>query len=539
MRFATHLACLLVASTGLACSGPTGQELRNTLQTTLTSAEQAEKVLPFYEERHFKPVWTSPDGLTGSGEDLIALLSDAERLGLPGYRLKAIHDGYRAAYAEDGGDADGRLTAMAQLELDLSAAVVEMTSDVLHGRSQLPKIHRNWHYRVERNSLEPDVLLARFVEEDPLEALDSLRADHPGYMRLREALERYHEIAADGGWEPIEIEPGLSPDADDPRLEAVRERLAATGDLEGDLRDGLERFRARHGLEPSDTIDAATIEALNVPVERRIEQLEINLERQRWLPSRDEDDRVVVNIPEFKLHGYRDGEHAVEMAVIVGKQASQTPIFADEMTHVTFRPYWHVPESIMLGEILPKLKENDDYLEEKGYEVVDSDGEVVKTPRASKLERKIRDGELRIRQRSGPSNALGLVKFMFPNQFAVYLHDTPSDHLFAENERDFSHGCVRVEDPPRLGEFVLKLDRETIEAKLEDPEVVAEEVTLDEPLPVYIVYLTAWVDHDGVLQFRDDIYGHDRAVREELEDEAYTVAELAEFEELRDLIKAN
>jgi L,D-transpeptidase YcbB len=256
-----------------------------------------------------------------------------------------------------------------------------------------------------------------------------------------------------------------------------------------------------------------------VPVETRIRQIELNLERYRWLPSDFGKRYILVNIPDFRLYAYDKGKETLTMRVIVGDEyGNATPVFADSMTYIVFRPQWDMPRRILVDEVIPKVRDDIYYLAKHGYEVVDTaNNEVISDP--SSIDWSDLDTaqiHFRVRQKSGAGNALGNVKFMFPNQYSIYLHDTPADHLFDRSKRTLSHGCVRVEDPVKLAGYVLARqgdwDEEKIREAIEPPgagEVSPISVDLEHPVPVYLVYLTAFV-RDGVLQFRDDPYGKDR-----------------------------
>jgi len=548
-------ACAAVALLAAGCLSPGDGAIREALKRETGDAARTDAAIAsFYEQRRHAPAWTGSDALSGAGVALLESLCRAGN-GVPAGRLRRIDERLRAAYAEPSEDREAHAAAVARADLAMSEELLKMTLDHVHGRAGLSRVHDNWHYRVDHQSTAGAEWLERFARTGDFDAvLESLLGDHPGHARLAKVLARYREIAARGGWAPVPEGPFLDPRGADPRLDAVRARLAATSDLQGaggDLARAVERFRARHGLEPAERIDRAAIAAMNVPVERRIAQLEVNLERQRWLPRLDQE-RVVVNIPEYRVHAYRDGRSVLSMRAVVGERMNQTPLFADEIRYVTFRPYWNLPRTIALEEVLPAAREDPGYLRDRGYEVVGDDGAALGAVRvagrvmdgasrgdrpsqsdrivpvryerdAPDLEDGLEADELRLRQRPGPTNALGLVKFMFPNQFNVYLHDTPADGLFDESRRDFSHGCIRLEDPVRFAEFVLQgnggWSREKIEAEMHDEEIEARQVDLKRPISVYIVYLTAWVDPEGRVQFRDDIYGHDAALREATEDD--------------------
>jgi murein L,D-transpeptidase YcbB/YkuD len=286
--------------------------------------------------------------------------------------------------------------------------------------------------------------------------------------------------------------------------------------------EAVARFQARHGLPSDGILGAATLAALNVPVQVRIRQIQLNLERYRWLPAEFGPRYIYVNIPAYELYAYDGGKPVLKTRVVVGDEyENATPVFADSMTFVVFRPYWYVPQRILVREILPRIRKKRSYLVGHHFEVVDAKREsLVLNPRRINWSR-VDTTKVRVRQRGGsPTNPLGLVKFMFPNQFAVYLHDTPTRKLFNRPKRTLSHGCVWVEKPVELADYVLagqddwdeKKIREAMETEHsagEDGGADRHTVTLERPVPVYIVYFTAFV-RDGILNFRRDPYGKDR-----------------------------
>ena len=268
----------------------------------------------------------------------------------------------------------------------------------------------------------------------------------------------------------------------------------------------MKRFEERHRIEPDGVVDAATVSALNVPVEQRIRTIELNLERWRWLPDPLPARYFIVNVPDFRLEAIENGKPALGMRVVVGAPDNETPIFADQMTHVVFSPYWNVPPGIAKDETIPRAERDPGFLARNNMEVVEASGAVVDP---SSVDWSNASG-LRIRQRPGSGNALGGVKFIFPNNFDVYLHDTNATTLFDRLERGLSHGCVRVEEPHKLAQYVLRdqpeWTPEAIGAAMKSGQ--EKHVKLQEQIPVYIVYKTAWV-HDGGVRFLKDLYGHD------------------------------
>jgi murein L,D-transpeptidase YcbB/YkuD len=339
--------------------------------------------------------------------------------------------------------------------------------------------------------------------------LETVEPPYDGYRRLRAALARYVQLAQEGDGPPLptakKVEPGEAWEG----TPALAARLQRLGDLEapfpgnvyaGGLVEAVKRFQDRHGLEADGRIGPATLAALAVPLSRRAEQIRLSMERWRWAPSSFDTPPIVVNIPEFRLRAYDENlKIGLTMPVVVGKSypGRKTPVFAGSMTYLVFRPYWNVPPSIARKEIRPKMAKDPGWAKRNGYEVVDG----------------------RVRQKPGENNALGRVKFMFPNPMNVYLHDTPSRDLFSRPRRDFSHGCIRLQDPPAMAAWVLRDDpkwtRERIDQAMRTGPQDAH-VTLPRPIPVLLVYATAAAPEDGTVRFFEDIYGHDATLEDAL-----------------------
>ena len=376
--------------------------------------------------------------------------------------------------------------------------------------------------------------LAELIRTQVLTATDVpalIAKDEPpyeGYRRAEDALATYLKLAAAGDAPNVPMpQKGVRPRMSYPGVPQLVARLRQLGDLapnaalpadatayDGAVVDAVKHFQVRHGLEPDGVLGKGTVTELNRPLSYRVQQLDLTLERYRWIPPDFPEPPIVVNIPEFRLRTLRrQPAEFLTMKVIVGKAVRrQTPVFADNMRYLIFRPYWNVPPSIQRSELVPKAERDPDYLADKGFEVVNSSGDVVSDGAVSdSIMSGLRSGALSIRQKPGPKNALGLVKFIFPNSYNVYLHSTPEPELFARARRDFSHGCIRVEDPVALAAWVLRdkpewtVDR--IKAVMNGDTTV--QVNLAKPIPVLILYSTAVVEPDGEVRFFDDIYGHD------------------------------
>jgi murein L,D-transpeptidase YcbB/YkuD len=267
------------------------------------------------------------------------------------------------------------------------------------------------------------------------------------------------------------------------------------------LEMGVKSFQARYGFTPDGVIGAQVLKEMKVPAIVRLEQIMMNLERMRWIPQNSQGRLIIVNIPEFKLHMYDGKQKAFDMNVVVGKVGHNTMMFNGDLNQVVFSPYWNVPESIVEKEILPSLASNPGYLESQNMEQIGMNGDLPD-----------------IRQRPGPGNALGKVKFLFPNSFNIYFHDTPSKSLFEKDKRAFSHGCIRLAEPEKMANYVLRDQPEWTPERINAAMNAGTEkfVKVKDPIPVVITYYTAWVDDQGRLNFRDDIYAHDKKLAEKM-----------------------
>ncbi len=396
---------------------------------------------------------------------------------------------------------------------------MKYTSDLADGVSDLNRADPTW--KIKAQSFDPLDRLERALQDKRVgESLAELTPEAPGYRALRDALVQYREYAARGGWPTVPADIKLKPGQVSEHVPAVARRLAATGDYAGalpvdgqpaayttDLQEAVKRFQRRHGLADDAVVGAAAAAEMNVSAEARVRQIELSLERWRWLPRELGDRYILVNIPEMRLDVWEHGSVGLTMRVVVGKQQTPTPIFSEQMTHLVFSPYWNVPPDIAKNETLPSVLKDSSFLDRTNMEIVDRSGNPVD---AASIDLSS-PGQYRFRQRPGVSNSLGLVKFMFPNQFNVYLHDTPADSLFARASRAFSHGCVRLEQPGKLAEYVLRDQPDWTPERIGEAMQAGQErtVRLKAPLPVYIGYWTASVSADGLVQFRKDIYGSD------------------------------
>jgi murein L,D-transpeptidase YcbB/YkuD len=355
---------------------------------------------------------------------------------------------------------------------------------------------------------------------------------YPEVRRLAAALDDLQRTADTGGWPLVPAGEPLRPGDASVRVPELRDRLLATGDLPEpgvlsadpfygpELVAAVLHFQRRHGLADDGVVGTRTLAALNVPVERRIDQVRVNLERWRWLPADLGEHHLRVNIAGFELDEVQSGWITYSARVIVGRQYTKTPVFSSEITHLVLNPYWSVPSGIARREILPAVKKDPSYLAREGFDVLAAGGPAVPIDPATIDWSELSAARLPyvFRQRPGPGNSLGRIKFVFPNPYDVYLHDTPARSLFEREVRAFSHGCIRLQNPLELADRLLAGDPAWTPERLR-AEIASgrkQSVRLPAPLPIHVVYFTAWVDGAGTLHFRNDVYGRDAAVLDAL-----------------------
>lgn len=479
----------------------------------------AERLRSFYEPSGYALAWTRGGLPTPEAAAMTELFRDAGSRGLNPEDYDASHWAGRLAALSAG--------TVAEFDLAVTVCGMRYISDLHFGRAN-PGLYHNGKDPKDEFSDTAAFLWGLTGAPDVKAAMETLEPPYPGYRRTRQALLDYLALSREGALPLLPatakpVEPfGAYPAA--AQLAAILRRL---GDLPSDaavprdaavynglLVNAVKRFQLRHGLDTDGRLGKATVAQLNVPLSRRILQLELSLERWRWVPHTFPRPPIVVNIPEFRLRALNSSYQSdLEMKVVVGKAyGHETPVFSADMRYVVFRPYWDVPYSITRAELVPKLLKDPGYLARNRYEVVDPGGAVVGSDVSAATLARLRDGTLRVRQIPGPENALGLVKFLFPNENNVYLHSTPATELFLKTRRDFSHGCIRVEEPGELAAWVLRGETpewtpERIHDAMNGDETI--QVTLRNPIPVLIVYATAVVLESGEVRFFDDIYGED------------------------------
>jgi L,D-transpeptidase YcbB len=489
-------------------------------------------VKSFYEASGYAPAWIQNGQPTPQARAVITILQQADSKGLNA----DDYDGSRWPQRLDGLQGSPSATNQAVFDVALTVSTMRYISDLRIGRVN-PQ-----HFKFNLDVGPKKYDLAQFVRDKLVsshsidENLKDVEPPFAGYKRTQQALQHYEELARQNESEHLPdpakpIDPGSTYEGT-PALVRI---LRLVGDLpseaslpegsniyDGALVDAVRRFQERHGLAPDGRLGPATLKQLNTPLSFRVEQLRLTLERWRWLPFQFVQPPIVVNIPQFQLRTYQvGGKIDFTMNVIVGKAyRTQTPVFERDMKFLVFRPYWNVPPSIQRSEIVPAIRKDRNYIAKKGFEVVTPQGQVVTSGEISDdVLQQLSSGKLQVRQKPGPNNALGLVKFMFPNEYNVYLHSTPAPQLFSQSRRDFSHGCIRVEKPAELAAWVLRERPEWTPEKVRGAMEGGKDnfqVNLTKPIPVLILYGTAVVDEQNVVHFFDDIYGHDAALEKVL-----------------------
>lgn len=493
-----------------------------------------EPLRALYLAQGSRPLWLEEGRPMKQSSAVLECLRMADDQGLNGSDYDAdLLDGW-IGKLNDGRAVSAEETA--QFEVAMSLALMRYGSNLALGRVS-PRA-ADFALDVAPKRLDLPALVQRLAHDSrPCEALAQLEPKLPLYRNLKAALPRYRDLAGSYDASALALPPKLSPGDRHKEVPALRQRLAALGFLSqespardpeayaGDLVEAVERFQERHGLAPDGVIGKGTLAALNVSPAARLTQIRLGLERLRWLPEQFDGPFILVNIPSFHLYGYGEDHErpAVSMNVVVGRSSGghNTPVFHSDMTYVVFRPYWNLPRAITVKEMLPAILRDPGYLARHNLEMVPSfgNGSPVYEPSLESLAM-LSAGSLKLRQRPGPKNALGLVKFAFPNNDNIYLHSTPSVNLFQRARRDFSHGCIRVQDPVGLAEFVLqRQDEPWSPERIEEAMNGAQSrtVTLKQPLPVYTYYSTALAEPDGTVRFFEDIYGLDRVLEQLLE----------------------
>lgn len=456
----------------------------------------------FYNARNYQYAWFSSDGVTEQGRSF--------------WNLHEYYTTYSKDTTLDDKGLKKKMNSLVSVDTlyvnasDKSIANTEITLT----QHFIQYILNNYKSgEIKRKELERFV---PFKKEDAMYEADSLLTKkhkdnkyysdvNPSYKLLKDQLQKYYEIAKKGGWQPIETNARIIKKGDSSlTVLAIKKRLQVTGEMpagdttptfDGQLVSAVKTFQVSRGLTPNGLVGEVLIKEMNVPVLKRVQQILINMGRMRWMLNHTEGNLIMVNLPEFVLHVYEGKKKVFDMNVVVGKEGHNTTIFTGNLNQIVFSPYWNVPDDIVEKEILPAMEKDPDYLAKNEMEET---GET-------------HDGIPVIRQLPGEKNSLGKVKFLFPNSYDIYFHDTPAKSLFSKDKRAYSHGCIRLSDPVKMANYLLRNQDEWTPEKIDEAMNSGEEqfVKLKKPVPVLITYYTAWVDEKGMLNFRDDIYNHD------------------------------
>jgi len=458
----------------------------------------------FYSKRAMAYAWFDQDGLIEHASNLTDRVRNLQYDGV-NKELPYVHELDSMIYEVSMENLPK--SNILKLELMLTAQYFAFADLVWEGMDA--NISKSVDWNLPRKKVSYEEFLDSILKTDPEQIKDLKRPVNRQYGLLRKFLENYSELEAKGNWFVIKnSSKALRPGDSSEIVLQIKQRLLELSDLkinnatqlyDEDLRIAVISFQKRHGLKDDGIIGKTTIVAMNVPYKERIKQLMVNMERSRWVPVSLDRDYLVVNIPEFKLHVNSGDKLLWSCNIVVGKPIHKTAIFSGDLKYVVFSPYWNVPRSIVVNELLKDMKKEPNYLAKHNMEITG-----------------YRDGIPEIRQKPGPSNSLGQVKFLFPNNYNMYLHDTPAKSLFNEPIRAFSHGCMRVQEPLKLAQFLLRNDSSWDDEKINVAMNAGKEhtVTLSQKVPVFIVYFTAFVDRDGKINFRNDIYERDNRLAE-------------------------
>ncbi|MBB2150607.1 L,D-transpeptidase family protein [Pedobacter gandavensis] len=481
-------------------------QMEQYIQTQKLTDSAAQYLRNFYNSRNFQYAWVGEKGLTEQARVFYQLNKDYVDNFRDSSLLDVALDKKMELLMKEDTTFKKSDSTLSNLELKLTSHFFNYVSTAYEGKVN-PEVIQ-WH--IPRKKISAVVLLdSLMAHKNPNP--ENWEPVNQQYRLLKKELERYYSLQKSGKWAPIPITAKKKHQLGDTgvTVSLVKKRLQALGDslildtlpeFDQALKTAVKSTQQQYGFNPTGTIDASLLKALNVPIQKRIEQLLINLERMRWMPIMPVKS-ILANIPEYQLHVFEDHKQVFSMGIVVGKAANKTVIFSNKLRNIVFSPYWNVPASIVRKEILPAMSRNRNYLASTNMEQIGTS-----------------NGLPVIRQKPGDNNSLGRVKFLFPNSYDIYFHDTPAKSLFSEEKRAFSHGCIRLEQPVKLADYLLADQPSWTPERIAKAMKSNKEiwVTLKTPVPVFITYFTAWVDQDGRLNFRDDIYGHDQTMAEQL-----------------------
>ena len=514
----------------------TSLKIKNNIDSKTRLICHPKLIFDFYVHREFKPVWVTKGGVNTNATVFIDTIIEADYEGLnsEAYHredIMTLLTDIKLGIAKDTHESE-KLT---ELDLLLTDAFFSFGFHLSEGIVDPYSNNLNWYIKKPKKNLTK--IFQTLLSDDSLEGfVNALQPHHPGCLRLRAALVTYSNIKKSGCWPEVPARRKMRKGDQGTWISVLRSRLIISGDLpesihgnptyfDDVLEDGVRRVQARHGLEVDGIVGSKTLAALNVPVDDRITQIRLNMERWRWLPQSLGKRHVMVNTADFKLNVIENEKTTESIRAIVGKTKRPTPVLSRKIRHLELNPYWNIPFNIALNDVIPSIKKDPDYLADNNIRIFEdwtADAREL-TPESidwSQITKK--NFTYRFRQDPSNSNALGRVKFMFPNRFSIYLHDTPSRNLFNMTKRTFSSGCIRIEKPIKFAAYLLqdnpKWNLEKLIAAVNSKKNKA--ILLSHPINIHVLYWTAWVDNDGILNFREDIYGRDRRLNIALNEKA-------------------
>jgi murein L,D-transpeptidase YcbB/YkuD len=538
--FKLLLICFLLSTEAQTAHAAQNDGIRQYLQKTVEALSIDQKnfcrneqfcgsqiIIQFYERRNFEPAWQHDGRPLHQAYALLEILKQSENEGLnpSDYHvvtLQEILDNVKQVSISR--TMETHPVQEVNLDLLMTDAFFLYAAHLLSGRIDPETIYPAWE------AFSPKADLAQILEDaiqlDTISGtLNQLAPPHPEYQQLKAALKRYQKIAEKGGWPTLMIRIPLRPGDNSPDVSRLRQRLcssaqqlslppAEANQFDEMLAQQVRHFQMTHGLSVDGVVGPRTLRALNVTIEQRLRQIELNLERWRWLPRHLGERHIRVNIADYSLTAVENATPDFRMRIVAGKPFWQTPVFSRQMRYLVINPYWNIPHKIAVNEILPELQKDKTYLNRQNIKIFDSwEKEAVELNPVDIdwSEMDVYQFKYRLCQTPGPLNPLGRLKFIFPNKYAIYLHDTPTKHLFKRNSRSFSHGCIRLEKPVKLANWILKDEPHWTYQNLLNVIKSSDRkvIPIHKPLDVHILYWTAWVDEKGDLHFRKDIYERD------------------------------
>jgi murein L,D-transpeptidase YcbB/YkuD len=477
-------------------------------------------VLPeLYENNGFQRLWTNSQNV----EDLFKAIRTIDEDGLRPDDYNFTNIEKLQSQIDSGTPSDPAL--LADFDMLLTDSLIRLGYHLIFGKVDPEDHHPHWNLAVEIDDDEPVVAIQEILGAGNLaKEIEALRPQNIIYNQFKSALKKYRAIKTDGGWEPLPEGPTLKKGMKDNRILLLRKRLKITSDLEADasnsesfddqLEQAVIRFQNRHHLTADGAVGKQTLAALNVPVEDRIDQIRINLERARWVLHAISGQFVIADIAGFEVFVYQDNEIVWTSRVQVGRPYRRTPVFKAEIKYLDLNPTWTIPPGILAKDILPAVKKDPNYLKNRNIKVIDRTGKAVNQNKIKWSKYTGRNFPYQLRQDPGPNNAMGLIKIMFPNKHLVFIHDTPSKSLFERTDRTFSSGCIRTEKPFELAELLLddpdKWNAESFKQAIDSGRT--QTVKLPKPVPILLFYWTVAVDPDGTVRFKKDPYKRDAEV---------------------------